>query len=598
VATLGAGPLALSAGCSTLPPPATTPAERASPALDFDASAEAFAADWMRLSPERTTASQYFEGAEQDRLDGELNPAFETQRERARTLARQGLAMTERWLAMPLSPDQRAAAATVQWSLQRSLAGAPFDDYTFAFNQLNGLQVRSVNLLTTTQPLRRASDVQNYLLRLAQLPLRFDEAIARTRAAAARGILPPRFILERGRGQIEAFLRPEPADNLFVTALAERSKNLPGLSADERSRAVQRAHALVAEQVRPAFERARALLNELHPHTTADAGLWRLPEGAAAYAQALARNTTTAMSADEIHRLGLREVARIEAEMDRVLQTLGRKDGTVQSRMDALRVERQVVATAGGPDPRPQLLARYAEYINEAQARSAALFNLKPSSPVEVRRVPALTERTASAYYTTPTSDGSRPGIFWVPLPGPNFDVLRMKTLAFHEAVPGHHFQLALQQEQTQLPRWRRLRVFGGGSAHSEGWALYAERLAIDQGWYAGDSESLLGAWEAQRFRARRLVVDTGLHAKRWTREQAIDYGINAQEVERYVANPGQACAYMIGMLRILALRDEARTALGAKFSLPAFHDVVLKTGSVPLDVLGDVVRRWVAQPT
>jgi len=598
VATLGAGPLALSAGCSTLPPPATTPAERASPALDFDASAEAFAADWMRLSPERTTASQYFEGAEQDRLDGELNPAFETQRERARTLARQGLAMTERWLAMPLSPDQRAAAATVQWSLQRSLAGAPFDDYTFAFNQLNGLQVRSVNLLTTTQPLRRASDVQNYLLRLAQLPLRFDEAIARTRAAAARGILPPRFILERGRGQIEAFLRPEPADNLFVTALAERSKNLPGLSADERSRAVQRAHALVAEQVRPAFERARALLNELHPHTTADAGLWRLPEGAAAYAQALARNTTTAMSADEIHRLGLREVARIEAEMDRVLQTLGRKDGTVQSRMDALRVERQVVATAGGPDPRPQLLARYAEYINEAQARSAALFNLKPSSPVEVRRVPALTERTASAYYTTPTSDGSRPGIFWVPLPAPHFDVLRMKTLAFHEAVPGHHFQLALQQEQTQLPRWRRLRVFGGGSAHSEGWALYAERLAIDQGWYAGDSESLLGAWEAQRFRARRLVVDTGLHAKRWTREQAIDYGINAQEVERYVANPGQACAYMIGMLRILALRDEARTALGAKFSLPAFHDVVLKTGSVPLDVLGDVVRRWVAQPT
>jgi len=587
--------LALSAGCSTSLPPATA---LSPPALDFDASAEAFAADWMRLSPERTTFSQYFEGAEQDRLDGELSPATDTRRERERVLARQGLALAERWSAQPLSPDQRAAAATVVWSLQRSLAAAPFDDYSFAFNQLNGLQVRSVNLLTTTQPLRRASDMQNYLSRLAQLPLRFDEAIARTRAAAARGILPPRFILERGRGQIEAFLKPAPADNLFVTALAERRTNLPGLSADERGRALQRAQTLVAEQVRPAYERARALLNELHPRTTADAGLWRLPEGAAAYAQALASNTTTALSADEIHHTGLREVVRIEAEMDRVLQTLGRKDGTVQARMNALRAERQIVATPDGPDPRPQLLASYAAYIAEAQTRSATLFNLKPKAPVEVRRVPTLTERTASASYTTPTPDGSRPGIFWVPLPGPNFDVMRMKTLAFHEAVPGHHFQLALQQEQSHLPRWRQQRVFGGGSAHSEGWALYAERLAIDQGWYGGDPESLLGAWEAQLFRARRLVVDTGLHARRWTREEAISYGISAQEVERYVVNPGQACAYMIGMLRILALRDEARAALGAKFSLPAFHDVVLKTGSVPLDVLGEVVRRWVGQST
>jgi uncharacterized protein (DUF885 family) len=418
-----------------------------------------------------------------------------------------------------------------------------------------------------------------------------DEAIARSRASAARGVLPPRFILERGRGQLEAFLQAAPSDNLFVTALASRTETMAELSVQDRSLALQRAQTLVTDGVRPAFERALALLNELHPRTTNDAGLWRLRGGDRAYAQALAANTTTKMTAEEIHTVGLREVARIEGEMDRVLKALGRSQGSVRERMAALRAELQPPAS---PDLRPMLLARYADYVREAQERAAPLFNITPRAPVIVQRVPALTERTASAYYTTPTPDGTRPGIFWAPLPGPTFNVMGMKSLAVHEAVPGHHFQLALQQEQAGLPRWRQQRIFGGGSAHAEGWALYAERLAIDQGWYDGEPHSLLGALDSQLFRARRLVVDTGLHAKRWTRQQAIDYGISVSEVERYVVNPGQACAYMIGMLHILALRDEAKTALGPTFNLPAFHDVVLKTGSVPLDVLSEVVRQWV----
>ena len=229
------------------------------------------------------------------------------------------------------------------------------------------------------------------------------------------------------------------------------------------------------------------------------------------------------------------------------------------------------------------------------QRRSQALFNLQPKAPVVVRREPALTERTAAAHYNAPAPDGSRPGTFWVPLPGPLFEIPSMRSLAVHEAVPGHHFQIALQQEQDDLPRWRQRRIFGGGSAHSEGWALYAERLAIDAGWYADDPHALLGALGSQLFRARRLVVDTGLHAKRWTRQQAIDYGIGAQEVERYVANPGQACAYMVGMLHILQLRDAARQRLGDRYTLKGFHDVVLKTGSVPLAVLTEVVQQWAA---
>ena len=482
----------------------------------------------------------------------------------------------------------------MQWSLQRSLAGAELEDLGFPFNQLGGLQVRSVNLLTQSHPLRRPGDVQSYLSRLRQVPARVDEAIARSRASAARGVLPPRFILERGRGQIEAFLKAPPSDNLFVTALASRTETMAGLSVQDRSMALQQAQTLVTDGVRPAFERALVMLNELHPRTTDDAGLWRLPGGEHAYAQALAANTTTRMSAEEIHAIGLREVARIEGEMDVVLKTLGRSQGTVRERMAALRTELQPPSGANSPDPRPMLIARYADYVREAQKRAAPLFNITPRAPVEVQRVPALTERTASAYYTTPTPDGTRPGIFWAPLPGPTFNVMGMKSLAVHEAVPGHHFQLALQQEQAGLPRWRQQRIFGGGSAHAEGWALYAERLAIDEGWYEGEPHSLLGALDSQLFRARRLVVDTGLHAKRWTRQQAIDYGISVSEVERYVVNPGQACAYMIGMLHILALREEAKAAPGPKFSLPAFHDVVLKTGSVPLDVLSDVVRQWV----
>ncbi len=564
----------------------------------FTAWAEAFAADWVRQSAERATATQYFNGAEQDALERQLTPQTAARRERQRMLARGGLILLAAFAEAGLSEAESTDAAILRWSLGRSLAAAPFEDHNFIFNQLNGPQIGLVNLLTEIHPLRRAADLQSYQSRLMQVPARLDEAIARARSAATRGLLPPRFILERARTQVEDFLRPAAADNVFVTALARRGAAIAAPGAEARAQAVTLAMAAatetVATQVLPAYERVLALLNELHPRTTDDAGLWRLPDGDKAYAEALASFTTTSLGPDEIHAIGLREVGRIEAEMDRVLQSLGRATGSVEERFKALRAELQPPA---GSDPRPALLARYAEIVIDNQARSKALFNMMPAAPVEVHRVPVLTERTASAYYTTPAPDGSRPGIFWVPLPGPAFDLLRMRSLTVHEAVPGHHFQLALQQEQRDLPRWRQRRIFGGGSAHSEGWALYAERLALDHGWYEGDPHSLLGALDGQRFRARRLVVDTGLHAKRWTRQQAIDYGLSAREVERYVANPGQATAYMVGMLHILALRAEVQTAMGERFSLPAFHDVVLQTGSVPLDVLSRVVRRWAAAP-
>lgn len=560
----------------------------------FDAWADRFAADTLRANPERATFAQFFSGDEQAAIDSRLTTHSDEQRRRRLAHAREGLAELDRWLAADLSPaltpTQRVGALTMRWSVARQIEGERFLDHYFAFSQTNGLHVRSVGLFTESQPLRRTTDVPVYLARLAELAPRFDEGIARTRRAAERGLLPPTFIAERARGQLTTLIDAPLDANPIVAAFVRRIAAVPGLAPEAREQAVARVRTLVDEQVRPAWQRTVALIDELLPRTTAAAGFSALPNGTAAYATALATNTTTTLSADEVHQIGLREVARIEAEMDKLLRGLGYAEGSVNERMTQLGRKLQPPAE---PDPRPALLAQYSAHVRDAQQRSQALFNLQPKAPVEVRREPTLTERTAAAHYSTPAPDGSRPGVFWVPMPGPSFGIVGMRTLAVHEAVPGHHFQLALQQEMSGLPRWRQLRVFGGGSAHSEGWALYAERLAIESGWYEGDPVGLLGAWNGQLFRARRLVVDTGLHTKGWTRQQAIDYGIGAQEVERYVVNPGQACAYMIGMLRIVALREEAKATLGARFELRDFHDVVLRTGSVPLDVLGDVVRDW-----
>lgn len=589
----GAGPLALApwlGACSTTA--ATGPAATAARDVAFLAWSEAFAADWVRLSPQRASFTQYFSGAEQAALERELTPYTPGQRARSLALARAGLQALQAHEPAALSPPMAAAAATMRWALQGEVDGAPFQDHRFVFDQNRGPQVSLVNFITVTHPLRRADDVGSYLARLAQVGTRLDEALARADAAAARGLLPPRFIAERTRGQVAAFLAHGASSNPFVDSLARRSEGLPGLDEAARSAALAEATRLVGEQVRPAYQRLLAWLNAQLSQLNDDAGLWRLPDGEAAYAQALAANTSTRLDAREVHAIGLREVARLEAEMDRALRRLGRHLNSVNDRMRVLNAEMQPPAQ---PDPRPALLQRYTGYVREVEERARPLFKRVPRAPVIVQRVPALTERTSSAYYTTPAPDGSRPGVFWVPLPGPSFRVLGMKSLAVHEAVPGHHFQLALLQEQAAAPRWQQRRIFSGGSANTEGWALYAEALAIEQGWYEGDDLSLLGALGAQLFRARRLVVDTGLHALRWTRQQAIDYGISASEVERYVVNPGQACAYMIGMLHILKLREQAQQALGPRFTLPDFHDAVLRAGSVPLDVLSGVVQAWTA---
>ena len=582
-------------GCTNAPTAApTVPADAAAvaPYKAFDTWADRFAEDWVRMNPQLATSTQYFSGAEQARLDRELTPLTQAQRDRMRELAQDGLQRLDGFKSAPLDATQKISADVMRWSLQNVIANEPFEDYNWVFSQFSGVQVSLVNFMNNTHPMRNAQDLDSYLARLEQFSTRMDEALARGKVAAGKGLIPPRFILERGQAQVDLFLKPAAADNVLVSSLAQRTAELKDLSPEARSKAIARATGIVEKQIRPAYRRVQAFMAEVHPKTGDIAGISRLPNGAAAYKRAIENFTSTELTAAEIHAIGLREVARIEAEMDKHLRSLGLAEGGIEARMKQLDARYQ---PKGTEDPRPAIIASYNAMVRDAERRSASLFNLKPRAPVDVRRVPPLTEQSAAAHYTLPAPDGSRPGIFWVPMRGPKFDMIRMRSLSYHEAVPGHHFQLAIQQEQTGLPKFRAQRIFGGGSAHSEGWALYAERLAVEQGWYQGDVPGLLGALGSELFRARRLVVDTGLHSKDWTRQQAIDYGIGAQEVERYVAWPGQACAYMIGMLRIIELRDKARQALGDKFSLPAFHDVVLKNGSVPLDVLGQVVDRWIA---
>jgi len=551
-----------------------------------------FAADLVRIDPVEASISQYFSGAEQAALDRQLTPFTQAQRDKRLALARKGVARLDKWLAGPLDATQRISAATMKWSLANAIANAKYADHSFVFNQMSGPQVSLVRVMTQLHPIRSAADVDSYLARLDQLAQRMDEATARARSAAARSLIAPRFILERAQAQVDAVLKTPAAQNALVTSLAQRSAALPDLTPEARSAAIARATAIVDGKVIPAYARVASFMAGIHPRTSDKAGVSNLPGGAQAYRRALASFTGTSLSPDEVHAIGLREVAKIEEAMDTHLRALGFHQGTLNARLAML--ERSLQPPLD-PDPRPAILARYADLVRDAEKRSEKLFNIKPRAPIVVEREPALTEASASASYMLPAADGSRPGVFKVPLPGPEFEMVTMRTLAYHEGVPGHHFQLAIQQEMTDLPKFRSKRIFGGGSVHSEGWALYAEQLAVDDNWYEGDLPGLIGSLTDKLLRARRLVVDTGLHAKGWTRQQAIDYGVIAQEVDRYVAWPGQACAYMIGMLRIIEIRDKAQAALGPRFSLPAFHDVVLRTGSVPMDVLAGEVDRWVA---
>jgi uncharacterized protein (DUF885 family) len=555
---------------------------------------ERFTAEWVRADPYLATFSQYFSGAEQDQLDSQLLPytaEFRKQRvERAKT----GLDELRRFDRKQLSASQRVSLRMLEWQLDTIVQGDRYEDYGYVFNQgINGEPGGLIRFLTNAHPARMPRDVENYLKRLSQVSGVLDTMIAEARQRAARGIVPPRFILTATIEQIERLASPEADKNVLVETYGERIAKVASISDKDRARFRVTAPKLVGDSVVPALRRVIALLEEQRKTATDEAGFSALPGGAEAYTWRLHVNTSTGLTADQIHRTGLEQVARLERQMDELLRQLGYREGSIQDRYQKSQSDN---AYPDRPDSRTAMLAEYEKIIRDAERRSAALFDLRPRATVVVRRVPEYAERNASAYYSLPARDGSRPGVFYVPMVGPKFlSHLGMRTRVYHEAIPGHHFQLALQQEDANLPRFRSDAIlYEGTTAFVEGWGLYAEALALENGWYDKDEPGRLGALEGQLFRARRLVVDTGLHTKGWSRRRAVEYGITDSEVDRYVASPGQACSYMIGELKLLALRDKARRELGDRFSLKEFHNVVLTTGAVPLEVLEEALNDYV----
>jgi uncharacterized protein (DUF885 family) len=556
------------------------------------------------------------------------------------------------------TPDQRFSTRVLEWFLEVTADGEPFRFHDFPLDQFSGVQTALPDFLLNVHQVQDARDARDYVARLRKTGVAIDQVIEGVRFRLARGITPPRVIVERSQTSVEDFLAGGPEASPLVTSFAERVATLDGVGDEERAALVGDARRAVAEVVWPAWERLRALLPEVAAQAREDVGAWALPDGSLYYGWALRFHTTTDLDADAIHQVGLREVERIHAEMREILAGEGYAveapvaeavtapaafEESAEPAADPEEATPEEVEAAAedvevaGPDPealaddaraeppslgdvlravhaeprfryppgedlRERILADYQSIVDESTRRMPELVTRLPKAPVRVERVPEFKEAgAAGAYYLPPPFDGSKPGVFYLNLRKPEEIVaFGARTLAFHEAIPGHHLQIALAMEMTGVPLFRRVVPF---TAFIEGWALYAERIAAEEGWHPTPMDRL-GQLVAEVFRAARLVVDTGLHAHRWTREQAIDYMLRntgmpeaevTAEVERYIVLPGQACAYKVGQLEILALRERARAKLGPRFDPRAFNDLVLSRGALPLVLLEEVVNEWLA---
>ncbi len=462
----------------------------------------------------------------------------------------------------------------------------------YVLSQLSGAYRDVPDFLDSQHRVKDAADADAYLARLGAFATQIDQETDRQRADAARGVFAPDYILDTTLKQLAAVRDQPPQVTGVVTGFAGKLK-----AANLGDRHAAAATSVVQDRIFPALDRQRMLLTELRAKATHDAGCWRLPDGDAYYTAAAEAATTVAMSGDAIHRLGLDQVAQISGRIDGILKAQGMSQGTVGDRLVALnqRPDQLFANTDAG---KAQLLALLNTQVKAMYARLPEQFATLPKAPVEVRRVPVAIQAGApGGYYQAASVDGSRPGIYYINLRD-TFDRPKfgLATLSYHEAVPGHHLQVMTALESADIPLIRRR---GGFSGYSEGWGLYSEQLADEMGMYDGDPLGQVGYLQSLLFRATRLVVDSGMHAKRWSREKATDYliattgiarGRSQGEIDRYTVWPGQACSYKIGHTKWVELRDAARAKAGAAWDPKAFHSV-LTLGAMPLAVLERVVK-------
>ncbi|TXE06470.1 DUF885 domain-containing protein [Algoriphagus aquimarinus] len=488
--------------------------------------------------------------------------------------------------------------------------------HNYPVNQMFGIQSGLPSMMVSAHKLNDVSDIQAYISRLSKFETKFSQLIEGLKIRESKGIITPEFIniilLNEMKGFVglktdslgKSTTKPNAVtSNILYTNFETKVDLLENISEEEKTKHKKEVADAIEMVVFPAYQNLISYFENLNLKATNDAGVWKLPNGDAYYRFMLKQMTTTNYTPEEVHNLGLSEVDRIKAEMYAILEAESYADPTktIGQIIQQLNKEERFLY----PDTdegREMILADYKSMIDDISQDMSKAFNIMPKAGMDVKRTPIFKEEGVVApYYEGPAMDGSRGGVFYANLRDIRETIkFKMKTLAYHEGIPGHHFQIALQNELQGVPTFRTVIPF---TAYSEGWALYAERLAWELGYYENDPYGNLGRLQGEMFRAVRLVVDTGIHYKKWTREEAIDYMVEntgvttsevTSEIERYIVMPGQACAYKVGMMKILELREKTKQELGSQFDLREFHNAVLQNGAVPLDILEEIINDYI----
>lgn len=583
-------PAATQARAKARPRPAAAPVKQ-DKAAQLNRLYDAYWEASLRLNPLQAT----FQGDDRynDQLPNFLSAAF---RQQSHDFTVEWLGKVQAIGADGLSGQDLLSYEIFVRDANSALQAEKFPSWMMPVNQFYNIASIAVMLGSGTgaQPFRTVQDYDNWSRRSLGIPPLFDQAIANMREGMAAGVVQPRVLMEKVLPQLDAIIKPNAEETLFWAPI----RNMPAdFSAEDKVRISAEYKRMIEYRIMPAYRALRGFIaTQYLPATRNSDGMAALPDGAAWYAYNVRQSTTSDMTPAQIHQIGLDEVARIHGQIEQVMRQVKFR-GSMQKFFKFMQTDKRFTFAS-----EEALLARYRGLESKVNASVPRLFSLVPKAPFEIRPVePYRAQSAAGGSYMRPSGDGSRPGIFYVN----SYDLPSRKTwdaedLYLHEAIPGHHFQLGLQQELEGLPKFRR---FGGETAFIEGWGLYAESLGKELGLYE-DPYSYFGYLQNELWRAIRLVVDTGLHSKGWTRQQVIDYMLHnsassqtdaVAEAERYMAIPGQALAYKVGELKIMQLRQQAQAELGAAFDIREFHAEVLKDGSVPLDILQEKIERWIA---
>ncbi|HEX8481463.1 MAG TPA: DUF885 family protein [Allosphingosinicella sp.] len=533
-------------------------------------------------------------------LKGRLSPRTLEERAAQTGRVREALASLAAVDRASLSPAAKLNLEVVTYSLETQIAaprrfGLDSAIRPYRIFQQGGAYFSVPDFLNTAHTINTKEDAEAYLSRLEAFAVALDQDSAMQRIEAARGYVAPAWSLDLTLGQMTKLRGQEADESSIVQSLAKRAR-----AKEIEGRWERRASRIVEDKVYPALDRQIALVRELRAASPAGDGIWRVPHGDEIYAVALEQATTTRFTPAEVHRLGLQQVAQISAELDKILKSQGMSRGTVGERLAALNVMPSQVYP-NTDEGRAELIAGLNQSARDVDARLPAAFATLPKAPLEIRRVPPeIQDGASNGYYNRASLDGSRPAIYFINLKDTgDWPKYSLPALTYHEGNPGHHLQIGLAQESSEIPTLRKV---GGFSAYSEGWALYAEQLADELGAYSTPLERA-GYLQSFLFRAARLVVDTGLHSKKWSREKATDYLVattgfarprSQREVERYCTQAGQACSYKVGHMAWSRAREEAKRSLGRRFDLKQFHEI-LKDGAMPLTILERRIRERTA---